>query len=131
MSTKMYNLDGGFEPRGFVLNASDQQYSSSGNSTIDKQDGYGLKPLDNFNGKVFIAHGTFKVYQDVYTNSYDINGIKTTNVENILVNVPRAKVIFHELRESLLRTAFGDCYEEAHAKAGGAAETSVFYPSLK
>lgn len=37
--------------------------------------------------------------------------------------------MFHELRESLLRTAFGYSYIKAHRKAGGIGGATTFYPN--
>ena len=40
----------------------------------------------------------------------------------------RSKIVEHELRESLNRTAFGMCYDEAHNKAGGIDTVNRFRP---
>jgi len=104
----------GFEEiRAFVLNASTQQYS-------DQPNEYGLKPLDNYDGKVFIARGQF-----INIIAIDIkNGI--TSPYDV---IPRSSILYHELRESLLRTALGYCYDRAHNEAGGTGDgVSRFYP---
>jgi hypothetical protein len=44
-------------------------------------------------------------------------------------DVDRSKIVFHELREALLRTAFGYSYSKAHRQAGGIGKTTTFYPN--
>lgn len=110
MSNKRKHTDGygGYDPRAFVLNASTQQYSSSSK--------YGLKPIDGYDGKVFIGRGTFKIFE------FDSRAGK-----DVLKTVPRFLIIYLELNESFLRTVKGNCYEEAHKNAGGVDELSRFY----
>ena len=40
----------------------------------------------------------------------------------------RSKIVEHELRDSLNRTAFEMCYDEAHNKAGGIDTVNRFRP---
>jgi hypothetical protein len=116
--------DGGYDPRAFVLNASTQQYSSSSK--------YGLKPLDNYDGKVFIGRGTFKVFGVQQSPIRDVQGnITGYSSKEVLLTVPRSSILFHELRESLLRTAHGNCYDQAHDNAGGVGGVSKFYTEEK
>jgi len=113
---------GGYDPRAFVLNASTQQYSSSSK--------YGLKPLDNYDGKVFIGRGTFKAFGVQEYATYDRQGnITGFTSKQVLLTVPRSGIVLHELRESLLRTLNGNCYDQAHDKAGGISEVSRFFPA--
>lgn len=115
---------GGYDPRAFVLNASTNQYSSSSQ--------YGLKPTDGYDAKVFIGRGTFKRFGIKETPIINGQGITTGyNRTTTLLTIPRSSIIYHELRESFLRTAAGCCYDEAHQKAGGASEASRFFPTTK
>jgi TusA-related sulfurtransferase len=118
---------GGYDPRAFVLNASTQQYSASSQ--------YGLKPLDGYDGKVFIGQGTFKIFGQVNDYNSPIRDNQGTIVgykqKVSLLTVQRSSVVYHELRENLLRTLNGYCYDEAHQKAGGVGEVSRFFPTTK
>ncbi len=89
----------------FVLSASTTPY---GNGK------YGLKPLDNFDGKVFFAKGEFKQF---FTESIDAPGKIIKN--RTLIGTKRDKIVIHELREILFRTRDMLDYEKAHDKAGG------------
>jgi RHS repeat-associated protein len=115
---------GGYDPRAFVLNASANQYSSSSQ--------YGLKPTDGYDAKVFIGRGTFKGFGIKEIPIINGQGVTTGyNRTTTLLTIPRSSIIYHELRESFLRTAAGCCYDEAHQKAGGASEASRFFPTTK
>ncbi|MGK0285232.1 MAG: RHS repeat-associated protein, partial [Salibacteraceae bacterium] len=92
-----------FRQQAFVTNASINVYDKKG---IKK----GTRPYDGYSGKVYIATGFF---------SYNNN-------EGSFITVNRAKLVEHELRENLFRTAFGYDYAGAHAVAGGASG-STFY----
>ncbi|MCX6350242.1 MAG: ImmA/IrrE family metallo-endopeptidase [Bacteroidetes bacterium] len=125
MDNKELNIDkdGGYDPRSFILNASTQQYSVSS--------GFGFKPLDNYDGKVFIGRGIFKAYGLEKYGTRDKEGKYSVETRETLLTVNRAPIIYHELRESLLRTVNGNCYDEAHSKAGGNSGLSRFYPEIK
>lgn len=128
LSTKggmTHTSEGGYNPKAFVLNASTQQYAS-------KSD-YGLKPVDQFDAKVFIGQGTF--YTEIATRdaNFNDNGIITGYGpwKKSSIEIKRSDVVRHELKESLLRTLYGYCYDTAHKEAGGSDSQSYFVPKNK
>jgi len=113
---------GGYFSKAFVLNASVTPFSSDGSK-------YGLKPVDGYDAKIFIGQGTFANIEPVTRMVTDTDTGKMaieTNKESVPVN--RIGILKHELKESLLRTAFRMTYDAAHNKAGGIGEVNRFYP---
>ncbi len=118
--------DGGYNPQGFVLNASKQQYSSDGKSYDgDVNKGYGLVPTADYDAKVFIGQGTFKVIGKWQPSAINESGQRTWYSPMIVV--PRSSIVKHELQESLFRTLYGNCYNIAHDKAIPV-KTDRYYP---
>jgi RHS repeat-associated protein len=113
--TNKGNGENGYDIRAFVLTASYQQYSN----TLD----FGLKPLDHFHGKVFIGPGRFLTKETVidYNNpKIAPNGsVVGYNTKDAYFEINRSDLVYHELRENMLRTVKGYCYDRAHKEAGG------------
>ncbi len=110
----IYDLAGrevGINPKSQIINASITPYSSNGEK-------FGLKPTDNYDGKVFIANGGFYNRINKPTTK-EVGIMKITTYELINVRLNRARIVYHELKENYLRTAGGKTYDEAHSSAGG------------
>ncbi len=117
---------GGYLPQFAVVNASSQPYSKDGKS-------FGYIPSDNYDAKVFIRQGTFKNIKDITRSRInpETRQQETIKIGEMLENVDRKGVIFHELRESYLRTAKGLSYDKAHRKAGGTGAIDRYFPKKK
>jgi hypothetical protein len=114
------NSEGFYDARGFALNASIQPFSNK--SSGKTKDDYGLKPGDNYDGKTFIGRGTFFSIQNIFKPAANQDpskpGLTMVSVPT-MVEVSRAGIVIHELREVLLRTVYGKSYSEAHDQSGG------------